>query len=336
VAARKSKDAKTKAVANRTLESITGEIHAALKHQTANIMLVGALLVEANEHVEHGKWLPWLQQEFDLSERTAHRYMKVARLVAKSATVADLNLSPSALYVFADEADECDDDDMAAILKVAATTPERITKSRAQKIVENYFAELYAAEDAKEAAAKAKRLAWEAKNPERAKEKARDEFIRQAMEDDMDDAKQNARQNGEPWGDIKDEWIKEWIADNWSEDQEAEFEAEWKESWGRDHGAEAIEAGTASESSNDVSASAEAREAKYPAAEQEADARSSVWTNRSAEEEKAAEASRDALEGFKVAVDTLLPQMSADDARKAIDYFEERTSGRNPLKQRAA
>jgi hypothetical protein len=150
VTARKSKNAKAKAVANRTLDSITGEIHAALKVQTLNIILVGELLVEANEQVEHGKWLPWLHQEFDLSERTAHRYMRVARLVAKSATVANLNLSPSALYVFADEADECDDEHMVAILKVAATTPERITKSRAQEIVDTYFDELSAAEEAKE------------------------------------------------------------------------------------------------------------------------------------------------------------------------------------------
>jgi hypothetical protein len=101
---------------------------------------------------------------------------------------------------------------------------------------------LYAAEDAKEAAAETKRLAWEAKNPERAKQKARDEFIREAMEYDMDEARQDARQNGDPWGDMKDEWIEEWKANNWSEEQEAEFEAEWKKSWDRDHGtAKAIE-----------------------------------------------------------------------------------------------
>jgi Protein of unknown function (DUF3102) len=39
----------------------------------------GELLKEAKSKVEHGKWLPWLQNECDISSvRTAQRYMKWA------------------------------------------------------------------------------------------------------------------------------------------------------------------------------------------------------------------------------------------------------------------
>ncbi|MFZ0150686.1 MAG: hypothetical protein WCB70_22035 [Xanthobacteraceae bacterium] len=93
---------------------------------------------------------------------------------------------------------------------------------------------------------------------------------------------------------------------------------------------------TGTTANDDAGATAEARKRDQAAAEEEADARASAWIDRSAEEEKATEASQDALEGFKLAVDTLLPQMSDDDARKAIDYFEERTSGCNAPKERAA
>jgi hypothetical protein len=94
----------------------------------------------------------------------------------------------------------------------------------------------YAIDRKKEAAAKAKRIKAEAKNPDKAKEKAREKAQEEAMSDDYEEAKAEARQNGEAWGDLKDEWMEQWITDNWDEGAEADFEREFQEQWQEDHG----------------------------------------------------------------------------------------------------
>jgi len=85
----------------RDLSVIVDEIHIELKRDTAGIIKIGALLAEAKKQVEHGKWLPWIENNFSMSEATAQRYLKVHRFL-KSRNVRDLeaakNLSASALY----------------------------------------------------------------------------------------------------------------------------------------------------------------------------------------------------------------------------------------------
>ena len=52
------------------------------------------------ERLGHGNFLPWLDAEFGMSERSSRRFMEVARSYgSKSATVADL--APKALYELA-------------------------------------------------------------------------------------------------------------------------------------------------------------------------------------------------------------------------------------------
>ena len=85
------------------LSVITDEIKAVLKRRTADIIKLGGLLCEAKKQVGHGEWLPWLSREFSLSERSSQRYMKVYKLAVKYDTVADLNISPSALYLLVEE-----------------------------------------------------------------------------------------------------------------------------------------------------------------------------------------------------------------------------------------
>ena len=58
----------------------------------------GDLLLEAKAKVDHGQWLPWLENECGgISERMAQRYMRVARhrleIEAKSDSVSDLTLT---------------------------------------------------------------------------------------------------------------------------------------------------------------------------------------------------------------------------------------------------
>ena len=53
-------------------------------------------MLEAKAAVRHGKWLPWLKEHCGLSERTAQRYMKLARRkaeITKSVTLSDLSIT---------------------------------------------------------------------------------------------------------------------------------------------------------------------------------------------------------------------------------------------------
>jgi hypothetical protein len=194
---------------NRTLSVIADELHAALRLETDEIIHIGGLLTEAKGHVKHGEWLSWLKNEFSMSERSAQRYMK-AHEFAKSATVADFNLSPTVLYLLsADDywkgvgcEREVREEATAAVLKEAAK--KRVGFDEAKKIiVETWMAE------------------------------AREEAQQDAMESDMEDAKRDALTNEKEWGDIEDQWIKQWLANNWDE---PEFEAEWKKRWADDCG----------------------------------------------------------------------------------------------------
>ena len=72
------------------------EAKQAIKKGLEHAIAAGKLLLEAKEMVPHGKWLPWLEANCTVSERSAQLYMRVSReskiIEAKSATVADLTL----------------------------------------------------------------------------------------------------------------------------------------------------------------------------------------------------------------------------------------------------
>ena len=79
--------------------AIADEHRQATEHATSAIlhaMAAGDLLLKAKERLPHGAWLPWLADSCALSERTAQRYMALARhratLEAKAPRVADLNV----------------------------------------------------------------------------------------------------------------------------------------------------------------------------------------------------------------------------------------------------
>lgn len=125
--------------AKRTeLDKIADDLKLALAKRTATIKEIGDLLIESRQHLKHGEWEPWLTENFDLSYRTALRYVKVAEYTdAKYATVADLEvLSPSVLYRLAEGGYSKEEE--AAIWAVGKTRPgkdrPRIDINRAQEI----------------------------------------------------------------------------------------------------------------------------------------------------------------------------------------------------------
>jgi len=87
--------------AARCLVSIVSEMRTTLRDDVANIIKRGELLREAKDQLEHGQWLPWLEDNFDMGERSAQRAMLVAEFAAKYDRLTDLNLTKGALYALA-------------------------------------------------------------------------------------------------------------------------------------------------------------------------------------------------------------------------------------------
>jgi hypothetical protein len=110
----------------RDLTIITGELRTALKRETTSIIEVGALLVEAKKQVMHGEWLPWLENEFSLSERSAQRYLLVGRFAAKYDSLSDLNLTAEALYALSSPHNYVTPEVITAVLEEAKEKRTRV------------------------------------------------------------------------------------------------------------------------------------------------------------------------------------------------------------------
>lgn len=63
----------------RTIEVVTEEAKEAKAQITTGFLDLGARLNEAKEMLPHGEWLPWLNREMQFSERTAQKFMALAR-----------------------------------------------------------------------------------------------------------------------------------------------------------------------------------------------------------------------------------------------------------------
>ena len=74
---------------------------------TRHAIECGNLLIEAKGGLPHGKWLPWLKEHCELSERTAQAYTRLARRFTelddeKAQRVADLPVR-QAMVAIADQ-----------------------------------------------------------------------------------------------------------------------------------------------------------------------------------------------------------------------------------------
>lgn len=63
----------------RTIETVTEEILDIKQRVTEDFMELGQRLCEAKELLPHGEWLPWLEGQVQFSERTAQKFMQLAR-----------------------------------------------------------------------------------------------------------------------------------------------------------------------------------------------------------------------------------------------------------------
>ena len=89
----------------RDIGAITGEILEAKRAGGEAILTIGRCLMEAKELLPHGEWLPWLSEQAELSERTAQKFMRLAREWSNPSALADLGAT-KALMLLALPAEE--------------------------------------------------------------------------------------------------------------------------------------------------------------------------------------------------------------------------------------
>lgn len=135
----------------RTIETVTGEILDLKREAGEAILDIGARLIEAKGMLSHGEWLPWLNERVELSERTAQKFMKLAREWSNPNTLADLGAS-KALMLLAVPAEERDS--FVAehnVIDMSARQLEQAIKDRdeARKAAETARADAAAAEAAR-------------------------------------------------------------------------------------------------------------------------------------------------------------------------------------------
>jgi hypothetical protein len=86
----------------RSLDAIAADLH---NVERTRIFDRGNLLMEAKD-AHPGEFLAWLGEEFEWSQDTAERYIKVARLGARFRNLRNLHLGRTTLYDLCDEDDE--------------------------------------------------------------------------------------------------------------------------------------------------------------------------------------------------------------------------------------
>lgn len=85
------------------LRQLADDIKVRMKRTAIDVYHIGANLLEAKELLPHGKFLPWLKAEFEMSQRAAYNFMNVATAFGdKFANFANLDIATAALYQLAD------------------------------------------------------------------------------------------------------------------------------------------------------------------------------------------------------------------------------------------
>lgn len=74
----------------RDIETITSEILQLKQDAGSAILGIGQRLIEAKAMLSHGEWLPWLTERVEFSERTATRFMRLAREWTNQTALTDL------------------------------------------------------------------------------------------------------------------------------------------------------------------------------------------------------------------------------------------------------
>lgn len=81
----------------KSLTELKVEIKFHLNQMAGHAVEIGKLLIEAKEQVDHGEWYKWLEENFNLSEKMANNFMRVAERFGNRNLSSDLKLNQSQL-----------------------------------------------------------------------------------------------------------------------------------------------------------------------------------------------------------------------------------------------
>lgn len=75
---------------SRTIADVTAEIRFYKAQTVQSVIEIGKRLTEAKGLLEHGQWMTWLEQNVEISDRTARKYMQLAEQFSNRPPVANL------------------------------------------------------------------------------------------------------------------------------------------------------------------------------------------------------------------------------------------------------
>ncbi|MEH2361772.1 DUF3102 domain-containing protein [Nostoc sp.] len=97
-------DLKTKEEKQQRVTTLAEDTRRRLKRSAMDIYYIGLNLLEAQNIIEHGQFLPWLRQEFGMSKTSAYEFIHVAEAFeSKFPIIGNLinSIAPTALYKLA-------------------------------------------------------------------------------------------------------------------------------------------------------------------------------------------------------------------------------------------
>ncbi|WP_138505852.1 DUF3102 domain-containing protein [Nostoc sp. PA-18-2419] len=83
------------------IQQRTGEIKECLRRSAQDIWEIGHKLAEVRSQLKHGQFETWLKAEFGWSRRTAYNFINVYETLAEPASLAQIDIATSALYLLA-------------------------------------------------------------------------------------------------------------------------------------------------------------------------------------------------------------------------------------------
>ena len=133
------------------METITEEIREAKRAGGEAILTIGRCLMEAKAMLPHGEWLPWLNEQAELSERTAQKFMKLAREWTNPNTLADLGASKALMLLALPEGEREQFAEDHNVIDMSARQLSEAIRERddARKAAQAAQAEAAAAEEAR-------------------------------------------------------------------------------------------------------------------------------------------------------------------------------------------
>lgn len=108
-------------------------IRTRMKRTAEDIIEIGSDLTLVKDTIDHGLFLPWIEAEFEMSERSARKFMAAYERFGKLPQNGDLeSFQPSALYALTTASDEVVDEAME-LAKQGKVSSAAIAKLKAEK-----------------------------------------------------------------------------------------------------------------------------------------------------------------------------------------------------------